>query len=97
MWGNLTLLKGEPNISISNKAYSSTKRHEYLKSSVKLTTDVAETFAEWTLDTIEQRQRWLSAAVLGVWSFEHMVDGQAVSILTLKEMAAARAETADHA
>ena len=64
--GNLTLLEGKKNVSISNAAFPHKKR-EYKKSKLQITEKVA-TYDKWNIDSIDKHQAWLFEFVKKLWS-----------------------------
>jgi hypothetical protein len=63
--GNMTLLLATENTKLGNKAYS-TKRQAFAQSSLKITQDVAQR-DPWSLQAIDDRQRWLADIAVRAW------------------------------
>jgi len=63
--GNLTLLQNRLNIAASNKDFA-TKKVEYEKSRLKITTDLKD-HDDWDYDTIDQRQDYLYELAKDIW------------------------------
>jgi hypothetical protein len=66
--GNITLLSGSVNRSLSNAEYA-VKRPRYLKSDVKMTERLAIDYECWTSVEIASRQAKLAARAAEIWSF----------------------------
>ena len=65
-WGNLTLLHGRPNQTISNGDFE-VKRQHFAKSDIATTRMLAE-LRDWDTDQIERRQFWLAQVADVTWS-----------------------------
>ena len=63
--GNLTLLSGKLNISISNKPFIE-KRYRYKESKIELNHELAD-YDHWDEDTIKDRQMRLAQYALKIW------------------------------
>lgn len=66
--GNLTLLARRLNASIRNKDFETKKKRGYKGSDLLLTKELDQ-FAEWTPESIEERQVEMSEWVGGIWAF----------------------------
>jgi hypothetical protein len=65
-YGNLTLLLGKVNSSVSNSDWS-VKRPAYAESAVLMTRQLSE-LDDWTATEVELRGRWLADLAVRVWS-----------------------------
>ena len=70
-WGNLTLLLGRANASISNGDWTAKRQgidghHGYNLSKVVMTQDLID-LPEWTYNSIDVRARWLALVATRVW------------------------------
>lgn len=66
--GNLTIIKGEWNVSISNRLFSE-KRKEYKNSEFKITNELYD-YKNWTFDEIDSRTELLAEEALKIWSWK---------------------------
>ena len=64
--GNLALLSGTMNISISNKTFDE-KKERYLDSKIEPNKEIAS-YTQWTADEIEERQKKLAEYAMQIWS-----------------------------
>ncbi len=67
--GNLTLLSARLNTAIKNSAYPE-KKPFYKQSELLITTSIANSYNDWSVNTIDQRQIELSEMALDIWKFE---------------------------
>ena len=65
--GNLCLLQGQPNKKSSNRGFSFKKEQLYSKSNLTLTSQIAQTFHEWSPASIDDRQKELSKLAIVAW------------------------------
>jgi uncharacterized protein with ParB-like and HNH nuclease domain len=65
--GNLTLIAGPPNSSLSNRLFSVKKKKWYSRSHVELTKELARDWKEWTETDIERRARKIADRALKIW------------------------------
>ena len=65
--GNLCLLQEKPNKISANKAFSLKKEHQYAKSTLTLTSRIAQTYSKWDPDSIDDRQKQLGSLALVAW------------------------------
>lgn len=66
--GNLTLLSARLNTAIKNSAYPEKKPY-YEQSELLITKSIAETYNEWSTNTIDQRQIELAEIAVDIWKF----------------------------
>lgn len=69
--GNLTLLSGAINQSLSNKSFE-VKKPRYETSELKITKELVD-YADWNQQTISARQGKLAAEALTIWAFSSQV------------------------
>ncbi len=65
--GNLTIIKGEWNISMSNRLFND-KRDVYAASEFRITRDLTENYENWTFDEIENRTNDMASSALDIWN-----------------------------
>ena len=65
--GNLCLLHEKPNKISANRAFSFKKENQYAKSTLTLTSRIAETYSKWDPDSIDDRQKQLGGLALVAW------------------------------
>jgi len=66
--GNLTIIKGEWNISMSRKLFYE-KIKEYIKSEFKITNELGY-YKKWTFDEIKERTEKLAEEALSIWRWK---------------------------
>jgi uncharacterized protein with ParB-like and HNH nuclease domain len=69
--GNLTLIKGEWNIAMSNKLFTE-KKEEYKKSDIEFTNRLINE-SDWTFDQIVARTKNLAEQSAMIWKFEKAI------------------------
>ncbi len=67
--GNLTIIKGEWNISMSNRLFNEKKNDYYSKSEFQITTDLTN-YDKWTFDEIEKRTNDIGENALQIWQWK---------------------------
>ena len=65
--GNLTIIKGEWNTSMSNRLFN-VKKEDYRKSEFQITKEISD-YAEWTFSEIEKRTERLAEKALEIWKW----------------------------
>ena len=63
--GNLTIIKGEWNISMSNRLFVE-KKEDYKKSEFQITKELCN-YADWTFEEIEKRAERLAEEACKIW------------------------------
>ena len=66
--GNLTIIKGEWNISMSNRLFSE-KKEDYRKSEFQITKELSN-HDEWTFKKIDERSKQLAEEACKIWSLK---------------------------
>ncbi len=66
--GNLTIIKGEWNIGMSNRLFDK-KKKDYEKSEFQITKDLIN-YEKWTFDEIENRTRDMVNEALKIWQWK---------------------------
>ncbi len=66
--GNLTLLSARLNTTIKNSPYA-VKKAYYEQSELLITKSIADSYNDWSINTIDQRQIELSEIALDIWTF----------------------------
>jgi len=66
--GNLTIIKGEWNISMSNRLFSE-KKEDYRKSEFQITEELSN-HDEWTFKEIDERSKQLAEEACKIWSLK---------------------------
>jgi len=66
--GNLTIIKGEWNISMSNRLFSE-KKEDYRKSEFQITKDLSN-YYKWTFEEIDKRSKQLAEEACKIWSLK---------------------------
>ncbi|MDF2958164.1 MAG: DNAse/DNA nickase [Candidatus Alkanophagales archaeon MCA70_species_1] len=66
--GNLTIIKGEWNVSMSNRVFSE-KREDYRKSEFQITRGLSD-HDEWTFKKIDERSKQLAEEACKIWSLK---------------------------
>jgi len=66
--GNLTIIKGEWNISMSNRLFTE-KKEEYRKSEFKITNELSK-YDKWTFEEIDERSKQLAEEACKIWRLE---------------------------
>ncbi|MDF2958174.1 MAG: DNAse/DNA nickase [Candidatus Alkanophagales archaeon MCA70_species_1] len=66
--GNLTIIKGEWNISMSNRLFSE-KKEDYRKSEFQITKELSN-HDEWTFKKIDKRSKQLAEEACKIWSLK---------------------------
>jgi hypothetical protein len=64
--GNLALLEADTNHGLGNAGFAE-KKAEYLGSAFLLTQKVASENADWNLDRVAERQRWMARQATAIW------------------------------
>lgn len=64
--GNMTLLEASRNRGLGNAPFAE-KAADYRESGFEITRRVAAENAEWTIDRIAARQRWMAAQATAIW------------------------------
>lgn len=64
--GNLTIIKGEWNRSMSNKLFDEKKEEYYVKSEFEITKELCS-YQKWTFEEIEKRTNFLLDKALEIW------------------------------
>jgi len=67
--GNLTIIKGEWNISMSNKLFDE-KKNDYDKSEFQITKKLTA-YNKWLFDMIENRTKEMSEEALKIWQWQY--------------------------
>ncbi|RUA28415.1 MAG: hypothetical protein DSY77_16095 [Bacteroidetes bacterium] len=68
--GNMTLIAGDLNISVSNNPFVS-KRKAYNKSNIKLTKEIGENYTGFKFKDVEERGKELAKTALEIWRIEN--------------------------
>lgn len=63
--GNLTLIKGEWNIRMSNRLFDE-KKADYAKSELQITRSLSN-YSDWTFEKINERSIWLAKEACNIW------------------------------
>lgn len=66
--GNLTIIKGKWNISMSNRPFDK-KREDYRKSEFQITKNLTN-YRRWTFDEIEERTKDMADEALKIWQWK---------------------------
>jgi hypothetical protein len=64
--GNLTLLETKENRPLGNASFEA-KREVYRDSQFEITKNIARDNADWTVDRLAERQRWMAAQATAIW------------------------------
>ncbi len=78
--GNFALIKGEWNISMSNRVFSK-KKENYVKSEIQPTQELAKRHS-WTFDDIIERTNSLADVAIQIWKFDKPISDANVEIRT---------------
>ncbi|MBU2523595.1 DUF4357 domain-containing protein [Patescibacteria group bacterium] len=79
--GNFALIKGEWNISMSNRVFSE-KKESYVRSEIQLTKELAAK-REWTFNDIIERTDALADIAIQIWKFDKPIPEVNVGVKTL--------------
>ncbi|MEQ1716700.1 MAG: DUF262 domain-containing protein [Hyphomicrobium sp.] len=69
--GNFALLQAAPNRKIGNIGFAE-KQPTYAKSEFEITKRIAVDNAEWTIDRIAARQRWMADQATSIWRIDQL-------------------------
>jgi hypothetical protein len=69
--GNVTMLGERLNQAARNDEYAKKKVHYEQKSELEMAQQIAKTYNDWTVATIEDRAKKLAPIVLDIWNFDN--------------------------